>query len=88
MHYGSETWCLVQNVIGILHRTGRAVVRSMCGVKLVDKMLTEDIIQMLDMNETTDQLARANSVRWYGYALRKDKNSFLRRALDFKVKVT
>ena len=51
MLYGSEKWCLVQNEIGILQRTERAMVRSMCGVKLVDKMLTEDIIQMLDVNE-------------------------------------
>ena len=43
---------------------------------------------MLDLNETTDQLAKANSVRWYGHVLRKDKNNLLRRALDFEVKGT
>ena len=35
-----------------------------------------------------DQLARANSVRWYRHVLSKDKNNFLRSALDFKVKGT
>ena len=65
MLYGSEKWCLVQNEIGILQRTERAMVRSMCGVKLVDKMLTEDIIQMLDVNEKRiDQLAKANRAHW------------------------
>ena len=33
---GSEIWCLYQNEIGILQRTERAKVRSMCGEKLVD----------------------------------------------------
>ena len=77
MHYGSETWCLCLNEIGIMQRTERAMVGSMCGVKLADKKLTKDLMQMLDMNETIDQLANANSVRWHGHLLRKDKNSFL-----------
>ena len=37
--------------------------RVMCGVKLVDKNSTKDPLRMLDLNETIDQLARANSVR-------------------------
>ena len=49
-------------------------------------------MQMLDLNETIDQLAKANGVRWHGRwhgrALRKDRNNFLRRVLDFKVKGT
>ena len=88
MSYGSETWSLGQNEIGMLQRTERAMVRNMCGVKLMDKNLTKDITQMLDLNETLDQLARADSVHWYGHALRKDKNNYKRRSLDFKVKGT
>ena len=80
MHYGSKTWCLGQNEIGILQRTEGTMVRNMCGMKLICKMSTEDLMLMLDLNETMDQLARANSVRWYGHVLRKDKNNFLRRA--------
>ena len=57
-------------------------------MKLVDKNLRKDLMQMLDLNETIDQLSRANSVRWCGHVLRKDKNNFLRRASDFKVKRT
>ena len=41
---------------------------------------------MSGLNETIDQLARANSVRCYGHVLRKDKNNNLRRELDLKVK--
>ena len=37
MLYESETWCLMESETAILKRTERAMVRSMCGVKLVDK---------------------------------------------------
>ena len=48
----------------------------------------KDLMQMWDLNETIDQLVRANCVRWFGHVLRKDKNNVLRRALDLKVKGT
>ena len=64
------------------------MVKSMCGVKLVDKKSTKDRLQMLDFNETKDQLAKSNSVRRCGHVLRKDKNNFLRRALDINIKGT
>ena len=37
MLYGSETSCLGLNEIEIMQRTERAMVRSMCGVRLIDK---------------------------------------------------
>ena len=37
MLYGSETWCSRESEIAILRRTERAMVRSTCGVKLVDR---------------------------------------------------
>ena len=54
----------------------------------MDKKSTNDPMQMLDLSETIDQLAKSNSVRWYGHVLRKDKNNFLRGELDVKVKGT
>ena len=62
--------------------------RNKCGVKLIDKKSTKDLMLMLDLNETIDQLAIANSVRWYGHVLRKDKNNFQRMALDLRLKGT
>ena len=88
MLYGSETWCLFQIEIGILQRTERAMARNMCGVTLMDKKSTKDLMQMLDINETIDQLVKANSIHWYQHVLRDNKNNFLRRALDFRVKGT
>ena len=62
----------------------------MCGVKLVDKKSTKDMMLMLDLSEAIDQMPKANSVRWYmyiiyKYVLRKDKKNFLKMALDFNV---
>ena len=54
---------LGQNEIGILQRTERDIVRNMCVIKLIDKKSTRDLIQKDDLNETIDQLAKANSVR-------------------------
>ena len=86
MVYGSDTVCLGQNEIGLLQRKESAMARRMCEVKLMDKKFTKDPMEMLELTETIDQLARADSVRWYGHVLRKDKNNFLRRELDLKVK--
>ena len=71
--------------IGILQRNERAMMRNVCGVKLMDKKSINDLMQMLDFNETIDLLVKANSVHWYGHVLRKDKNNFMRRALDLNV---
>ena len=54
----------------------------------MDEKLTKDLMRMLDLNETVDQLARANSIHWYGNVLRKDRNNILRRALDLIVSWT
>ena len=48
--------------MGILQKTETILVRNMCGVKLMDKKSTKEIMQMLDLNETIDQLAKANRV--------------------------
>ena len=57
-------------------------------MKLMGLTSTRDLMQMLDLSETIDLLARANSVRWYGHVLTKYKNNFLRRTLDLQVSGT
>ena len=54
----------------------------------MDRMLTRDVMLMIDLNESIDQLTKTNSVHWYGHVLRNDRNNFLRRTLDFNVKGT
>ena len=44
-----------------------------------------DLMFMLGLIETIDQLAMANSVRWYGHVLRREDGHVWRRALDFDI---
>ena len=61
------------------------MMRAMCGVQLKDRKRSTDLMFMLSLNETIDQLAMANSVRWYGDVLRSEDGHVFRRALDFEV---
>ena len=58
--------------------------RSMVRAQLKDSKRSTHLMFMLCLSETIDQLAMANSVRWYGHVLREDGH-VLRRALDFEV---
>ena len=62
MLYGSETWYLKENEIGIL-RTERSIMRAMCGVKLVNKRNTVELMDMLGLKEAADKPARGIGVR-------------------------
>ena len=45
--------------------------RAMCGVQLKDRKRSTDLMLMLGLSETIDQLTMANSVHWYGHVLRR-----------------
>ena len=64
----------------------RAMVRAMCGAKLMEKKRTEDLMEMLGLKETAVQMAKANGVRWYGHVLRRDDGLVLRKVLEFEVR--
>ena len=55
--YGSEAWCLKENEKAILRRTERAVVRAMCGQKVVDRKTPEEKMEMLGLKETIDPVS-------------------------------
>ena len=59
------------------------MVRAMCGTQLKDRKRSMDL--MLGLNETTDRLAMANNVRWYGHVLRREDGSVLKWAFDLVV---
>ena len=59
--------------------------RAICGVQFKDRKRSMDLMLMLDLNETMDQLVMANSVHWHGHVLRRANGHVLRRALDFEV---
>ena len=85
MLYGSKTWCLRDNEVAILRRAERAMVRSMCGVKLVDRKNMEELMEMLGLKETLDRMAKANGVSWYGHVIRRDDDNILKKAMMVEV---
>ena len=70
--------------MAILRKTERAIVRAMCGEKLMEKKRTEDLMKMLGLKETVVQMA--NGVRCYRHVLRRDDGHVLRKALEFELK--
>ena len=82
--YGSVAWCLKENEKAIFRRTEGAIVRVLCGQKVVGRKTNKEQINMLGLKETIDRLATVNGVRWCGHVLRRDDNSVLRVALDLE----
>ena len=60
------------------------MVRAICGVQLKDRKRYTDLMLMLGLNETIDQISMANSVCWCGHVLCRDDGHVL-RALDLEV---
>ena len=85
MLYWSETRCLKKNEIAILKRFEKAMIRAMCGVKLTENKSSEELMELLGLEETLDRLAKANGMRWYGHVLRRDSDDVLKRTLGFEV---
>ena len=61
------------------------MVKAVCGVLLKAGERSEDFILMFGVNETTDRLAMASSVSWYGHVLRRVDGHILRRVLELEV---
>ena len=55
------------------------------GVKIIEKRRNQELMSLLGIKDTLDELARATGVRWYGHVLRRDNDDVLRRAVDFEV---
>ena len=43
MLYVSEMWCLRENEMAILRRTEKAMMRAMCGVRMIEKRRSQDL---------------------------------------------
>ena len=72
--------------MAILRRTETAMVRAMCGAKLIEKKRTEDLMEMLGLKETVVQMTKTNEMRCCGHVLRRDDGHVLKKALEFEVK--
>ena len=71
--------------MAILRRTERAMVRSMCEVKLVHRKHNEELMEMLGLKKTLDKMAKVNGVKWYGCEVRKEYDNVLKKAFTLAV---
>ena len=54
--YGIETWCLLKKEMAILKRNERAMIKAICGVKLIEKRSVQEVTDLLGLEETLDRL--------------------------------
>ena len=54
----------------------------MCGVQLIDRKRTQDL--MLSLCETIDKLALASCVHWFDHVLRREDGQVLRRTFELE----
>ena len=66
MLYGSEAWCLIQNEADILPSNKGEMVIGIFDAKLVDKNMSKDLRQMVNLADTIDQVVNSLRARWYG----------------------
>ena len=62
MLFESEACCLRKTKLAILQRTERAMVRTMCRAKVMDRKNTDELMDMLGLDETMDKMAKTNRV--------------------------
>ena len=58
--------------MAILRRIEKAMMRAMCGVKMVEERRSQELMSLLGLKDTLDGLAAAGGVRWYGHVLKRD----------------
>ena len=56
------------------------MVRAMCGAQLKNRTISMDLMFMLGLNDTIDELAMTNSVCWYGHVWSGEDGHVMRRA--------
>ena len=70
--YGSEDWRLKKRDGKFAKGREANGASNVCGVQLKHRHRVNDLMLMSCLNETIDQLAMANNVRWYGHVLNKE----------------
>ena len=51
----------------------------------MDRRNDEELMEMLDLKETFDKMAKVNGVLWYEHVVRKDGGNVLMKALMLEV---
>ena len=71
MLHGSETWPVRKENVVALQLAEMRMVRWMCGVKLKDRLPSQELRERLGIDDIALVLQQ-NRLRWYGHVLRKE----------------
>ena len=62
MLFASETWRLKEKEMTILRKPEKAIIKVMCGIKLMEKRSSQEVMDLLSSEETLDRQDKANRV--------------------------
>jgi len=85
MIYGGETWTLKKEDEALLLRAERRMIRWMCGVKLMDKKRSHDLMEQMGINPGIIESIKRSRLRWYGHVMRREDNVGIKKVLGFEV---
>ena len=86
-HTGARL-CLPEKEIAILKRLEKRKIRAMCGTKLIEKRSSQEVMELLGLEETLDRLAKANNMQWYRHALKRESDNVSGSGLEKKTRAT
>ena len=61
------------------------MIRMICGVKLVDVVVTNVLRDMASVAVMTEDMIIQSGLRWYGHAMRGDISSQIREVMEVKI---
>jgi len=82
----AESWKVPvrkENVVA-LQRAEMRMVRWMCGVKLKDRLPSNELSERLGIDDIALVLQQ-NRLRWYGHVLRKDDDDGVKKCMEYEV---
>ena len=84
MVYGSETWPMKVEDVQRLERAERMMVRWMCGVRLRNRIASEELNSRLGIVRI-GEIVRRGRLGWFGHLERKGRDDWVSRCRRFEV---
>ena len=82
--YGSETWPMKVEDVQRLERTERMMVRWMCGVRLKNRISSEELNGRLGIVKIME-IVRQGRLRWFGHLERKGNDDWVSACRNLEV---
>ena len=68
-----------------LHGVERRMIRMMCGVRLVEKLLIDVLCDRVGVVMKTEDTIIQSRLRWYGHVMHGDINSQIREVIEVEI---